>query len=220
VVVQEPEPVAVPLVSQVPSVPITEEITSTETESLPEIVDEPIVIEETDIVEPEIILPPAPAPVKLVAEELKEETEQAEPAPQVPAPPVPESTTVPDVQDIKVTETPPEQQIVPEFVEKMVIESIPEQSELIETVVENKIEDAPDATDPAAATLNGIGDSSAISFTADDITNFANFLVQKKETILEDISPDAIKDMSDFLTKGSKAKSDETIEEKEEQTVE
>ena len=220
VVVQEPEPVAVPLVSQVPSVPITEEITSTETESLPEIVDEPIVIEETDIVEPEIILPPAPAPVKLVAEELKEETEQAEPAPQVPAPPVPESTTVPDVQDIKVTETPPEQQIVPEFVEKMVIESIPEQSELIETVVENKIEDAPDATDPAAATLNGIGDSSAISFTADDITNFANFLVQKKETILEDISPDAIKGMSDFLTKGSKAKSDETIEEKEEQTVE
>ncbi|MCK4896050.1 MAG: hypothetical protein KAS47_04525 [Candidatus Heimdallarchaeota archaeon] len=220
VVVQEPEPVAVPLVSQVPSVPLTEEITSTETESLPEIVDEPIVIEETDIVEPEIILPPAPAPVKLVAEELKEETEQAEPAPQVPAPPVPESTTVPDVQDIKVTETPPEQQIVPEFVEKMVIESIPEQSELIETVVENKIEDAPDATDPAAATLNGIGDSSAISFTADDITNFANFLVQKKETILEDISPDAIKGMSDFLTKGSKAKSDETIEEKEEQTVE
>ena len=118
------------------------------------------------------------------------------------------------------SDRPHEVQIVPEFVEKMVIESIPEQSELIETVVENTVVDVPVVNDPAAATLNGIGDSSAISFTADDIKNFANFLVQKKETILEDMSPDAIKGMSDFLTKGSKAKSDEITEEKGEQTVE
>jgi len=274
VIVQESEPATVPLVSQVPSVPIIEKTASTETEPLPEIVDEPIVseetmevpqikimetpvvVEETNVVEPDVILPPSPSHVELITEEPKEEIERAkpepievehtkepaelpethveseaiiveetpetlaEPAPQLPVPSVLEFNTVPDVPEIKLTDVPPEQQIVPEFVEKMVIETIPEQVELIETVVENKVEETPDVTDSAAATLNGIGDSSAISFTADDITNFANFLVQKKKTILEDISPDAIKDMSDFLIKGSKAKSDEIIEEKEENTVE
>ncbi len=270
----KPEPVPVPLVPQVPSVPVTTETVTTEPESFPEIVDEPIVIveetveapqieimktslvvEETDIVEPEIILPPSPASVELVTEEQKEEIEQVTPepieiehveeltelpethveskpiiveetpevlaksAPQVPVPTVPESTAVPDVPDTKVTEVPPEQQIVPEFVEKMVIESIPEQTEQIETAVEDKIEHIPDTTEPIA-TLNGIGDSSAINFSADDISSFANFLVQKKETILEGISSDDIKGMSNFLTKGSTAEVEEINEEREEQTTE
>ncbi len=268
VVIQEPEPVSVP---QVPSIPVASVAETTDTEPLPEIVDEPIVIveetpevpqidiietplvvEETDTVEPESILPPSPASVDLITEEPKTEIEQTEPelievepieepaelpethvesepiiieetpeplatsAPQVPVPAVQESSTVPD---IKAPEIPQEQQIVPEFVEKMVIESIPEQAEQIEATVGEKVEHVPETIEPIA-TLNGIGDSSAISFTADDISSFANFLVQKKETILEDISQDDLKGMSDFLTKGSTEETKDIAEESEEQAVE
>ncbi|MHA1622497.1 MAG: ADP-ribosylation factor-like protein, partial [Candidatus Heimdallarchaeaceae archaeon] len=274
VAVPEPKPVAVPLVPQAPSVPITEDIITTETAPLPEIVDEtivvdeetmevpqieimetPVVIEETTTVEPEIIIPPSPADVELITEEPKEEiepvkTEQieeekseeptvlpeahvesepiiveetpeilAESAPQVPVPSVPEPTTSPEVPANKVTEIPPEEQIVPEFVEKMVTESISEQPKPMEAVVEEKVEITPETIEPVA-TLNGIGDSSAINFSVDDIKNFASFLVQKKETVIEEISPDEVKDMSDFLTKGITKDQDDTIEEREEQSTE
>ncbi|MHA1552700.1 MAG: ADP-ribosylation factor-like protein [Candidatus Heimdallarchaeaceae archaeon] len=223
VVAQEPEP------TTVPSVPITEVTASTETEPLPEIVDEPIiiddsmevpqieimetelVIEETNTVEPEIVLPPSPLPVELVAEEPIEDTEQVKPVPIV-MEPVEEPAELPEThvesEPIIIEETP---ETLAEPAPQIPIPPAPES-----TIVPN----VPVAIDPAAATLNGIGDSSAISFSADDIKNFANFLVQKKETILEDVSPDAIKGMSDFLTKGSKVKSDVITEEKEEQTVE
>ncbi len=228
VVVQEPEPATVPLVPQVPSVPITEETVSTETEPLPEIVDEPIVIEETvevpqieimetplvieeiNTAEPEIILPPSPSPVELVTEEQKEEIEQIKPEP-IEEKLVEEPAELPEThvesEPIIVEETP---ETLAEPAPQVPVPSVPEST---------AVPYVPDTTEPAA-TLNGIGDSSAISFTADDITNFANFLVQKKETILEDVSSDAIKGMSDFLTKGSKTKRDEITEEEEEQNVE
>ena len=208
VVVQEPEPATVP---QVPTVPITEETVVMDTEPLHEIVDEPIVVEETSTVEPEIVLPPSPAHVKLVAEEPKEEIEQVKPAP-IEIESIEEPTELPEThvesEPIIIEETP---ETLAEPAPQIPIPPAPES-----TIVP----DVPVAIDLAAATLNGIGDSSAISFSADDIKNFANFLVQKKETILEDISPNSIKGMSDFLTKGSKAQNDEITEEKEEQTRE
>ncbi len=64
--------------------------------------------------------------------------------------------------------------------------------------------------DPVEAT----GDGLTINFSADDIKNFANFLVQKKEIILdESINIEDIKGLSNFLFKG-------ITEDKEEQKEE
>ena len=103
-----------------------------------------------------------------------------------------ESTTPPTPEPIKVVE-----EAIPEP-PKVEIEPIPES--------------APVSQEPVA-TLNTV-DSPSISFSADDIKNFANFLVKKKETILEEgVTPDSIKSMSNYLFK-------DIVEDKEEQKEE
>ncbi|MBY9002052.1 MAG: hypothetical protein KGD64_14125, partial [Candidatus Heimdallarchaeota archaeon] len=257
-VVQEPAPVVpelapveitdkteVPSVPLVPLVPLVPQIPNIAENPAIEIMDSDIEIEAAEISEPmeevavleeEISLPPSPAPVELVTEELGEELEEvkvepieidqiipeqtelpethvesqpivveetpeplAEPAPNVPVPSVLTASSVPEISaNIVEKQIAPEELIVPEFVEKMVVESIPTEVdqviEVAEPASETMIE--PQQSEPIA-TLNGIGDSSGISFSAEDIKGFANFLVQKKETFLEDISPDAIKGLSD-----------------------
>jgi hypothetical protein len=209
VVVPEPAPVTVP------SVPITEETATVDTEPIVieetvevpqmEIIDTELVIEEANNVEPEIMLPPSPSPVKLITEETEGEKEQVKSEPieiahiEEPA----EIPKIPIESELTIVEETPE--ILVEPTTPSVLES-------------NTVSDILDSTEPVA-TLNGIGDSSAVSFSADDIKDFANFLVNKKETVLEEISLDEVKGMSAFLTKGL-AEEDDTIEEKEEQTVE
>jgi hypothetical protein len=209
VVVPEPAPVTVP------SVPITEETATVDTEPIVieetvevpqmEIIETKLVIEEANTVEPEIMLPPSPSPVKLITEETEGEKEQVKSEPieiahiEEPA----EIPKIPIESELTIVEETPE--ILVEPTTPSVLES-------------NTVSDILDSTEPVA-TLNGIGDSSAVSFSADDIKDFANFLVNKKETVLEEISLDEVKGMSAFLTKGL-AEEDDTIEEKEEQTVE
>lgn len=210
VVVPEPAPVTVP------SVPITEETATVDTEPIVieetvevpqmEIIETKLVIEEANTVEPEIMLPPSPSPVKLITEETEGEKEQVKSEP----------------IEIAHIEEPAEIPKIPVESEPTIVEETPEilAEPTTPSVLEsNTVSDILDSTEPVA-TLNGIGDSSAVSFSADDIKDFANFLVNKKETVLEEISLDEVKGMSDFLTKGLVAEKDDTIEEKEEQTVE
>ena len=171
---------------------VTQEIVTEpvpETEELPEthVESEPIVAEET----PEVI---------------------SEPVPDLPVPSVPSVPPVPpSPNDTSLQPTIEEgEQPVPEFVEKMVVEDLP--SEQIAEEVKEPVQ----PTEPAepVATLNGIGESGAIEFSADDIKNFASFLVQKKETILsDDFSTNDIKQISNFLTK---PKEEESVEESSE----
>ena len=77
-------------------------------------------------------------------------------------------------------------------------EVVPEPPKVdLESIQEVAIE----STEPVASV--NTSDSLAINFTAEDIKNFANFLVQKKDTILdESVTVDNIKSMSNFLFKG------------------
>ncbi|MHA1201941.1 MAG: ADP-ribosylation factor-like protein [Candidatus Heimdallarchaeaceae archaeon] len=209
----EPAPVVVPELEPAPVVvPELEPIVIEETVEVPqmEIIETELVIEEANTVEPEIMLPPSPSPVELVTEETEGEKEPVQPEPieieHIEEPAEPPKTPVESEPTI-VEETP---EILAEPTTQVAVPSVPES---------NTLPDILETTEPVA-TLNGIGDSSAISFSADDIKDFANFLVNKKETALENISLESVKGMSDFLTKGLEAEKDDTIKEKEEQTVE
>jgi hypothetical protein len=164
-----------------------------------EIIETELVVEEANTVEPEIMLPPSPSPVKLVSEETEGEKEQVKSEP----------------IEIEHIEEPAETPKIPVESEPTIVEETleiltePTTPSVLES---NTVSDILDSTEPVA-TLSGIGDSSAISFSADDIKDFANFLVNKKETVLEEISLDEVKGMSDFLTKGLVAEEDDTIEE-------
>ena len=145
--------------------------------------------------------------------------------PKVELEPVPATEIQPEISQQEV------QQIVAEAVsgesEVMVEESIesttpptPEPIKVVEEVIpeppkveiEPVSESVPVSQEPVA-TLNTV-DSPSISFSAEDIKSFANFLVQKKETILEEgVTPDSIKSMSNFLFK-------DIVEDKEEQEEE
>ncbi len=200
VVVQEPEP------EPVPQVPISEETATADTEPLPEIVDEPIVIDETvevpqiEIIETELVI---------------EKTNTGEPEVMLPPSPSPVELITEEQKD-EVEQVKSEPTIIEEASETL---AEPTPQVLVPSVPEsNAALDILDTTEPVA-TLNGIGDSSAISFSADDIKGFANFLVNKKETALDEISLDAVKGMSNYLSKGLVTEKDDTTEE-EEQTEE
>ncbi|MCG3215835.1 MAG: hypothetical protein KAS63_03930, partial [Candidatus Heimdallarchaeota archaeon] len=134
-----------------------------------------------------------------------------EPKIQVPLPRLPEID-----KPIEVEESAAEidSDIIPEFVEKLVIESIPEEVQPVEDSVEIVVEQESVETEGVE-----------IDFTAEDIKNFASFLVKKKEVILEEsFSVDDIKSMSDFLFKSNnnnQSHKEETKEStKEEETEE
>ena len=100
----------------------------------------------------------------------------------------------------------------PEVV-KVVEEVIPEPPKVeIEPMEVTRIEEPQIASETSSASSSSEG--LTINFSAEDIKNFANFLVQKKETILdESVTVDSIKSMSNFLFKG-------LVDEKEDQKEE
>jgi len=173
-----------------------------------EIVDEPVT-ETTLAIEPEV---------------------QPDPSIAVPVPGVPQIN-----KPVEVPEVVTEDEVIPEFVEKLVVESIPEASVVIEEVpvIREKSEavetepviaevEHPSVADLMETTEETTDEDIEIDFSADDIKNFASFLVKKKEVILEEsFTTDDIHKMADFLFKSNnnndQPKEEEIIEETSEE---
>ena len=228
------EVVEVPVIDQVVEVPvIDEEIVIVDTSIEPELIVETQseIVEDVTATEEKEPITDEPVPEIPQIAELPETAETAvedaevtieeklktpemvpeEPKIQVPLPRLPEID-----KPIEVEESAAEidSDIIPEFVEKLVIESIPEEVQPVEDSVEIVVEQESVETEGVE-----------IDFTAEDIKNFASFLVKKKEVILEEsFSVDDIKSMSDFLFKSNnnnQSHKEETKEStKEEETEE
>ncbi|MHA1198407.1 MAG: ADP-ribosylation factor-like protein [Candidatus Heimdallarchaeaceae archaeon] len=143
--------------------------------------EKPIAIPEppksTKVVEPEVV----PEPAKEAEEDVVPEP------PKVELEPAPVEITQAEVHEIVSEAVSSEREVKIEEPAQAVVPPAPEPAKVVE--------------EPAASV--DAGDDMTISFSADDIKNFANFLVQKKETILDEaVTVDDIKSMSNFLFKG------------------
>ncbi|MCE7742746.1 MAG: hypothetical protein GOP50_09855 [Candidatus Heimdallarchaeota archaeon] len=156
----------------------------------------------TKAVEPEPVLEPP----KEIEEDVVPEP------PKVELEPAPAEISQEEVQEIVAEAVSSEREVKIEDPAPAVVPPTPEPAKVVEEVVPEppKVDIEPEpvpvqepVVEPEPVATVDIGDGAAISFSANDIKNFANFLVQKKETILDEATTvDDIKSMSNFLFKG------------------
>jgi len=167
-------------------------------------------------------IPAVPSLSSEVDEKSAEEIIDTKPEEVVPEPPKVElepvaEITQEEVQEIVAEAVAGEREVIIEESNPETAPPTPEPAKVVEEVIPEppKVEIEPKTTpvpeeeppvpqvEPEPVASVDTGDGTTISFSADDIKNFANFLVQKKETILDEkVTADNIKSMSNFLFKG------------------